>query len=547
MSNLDFIHKLKILAFLLEVKGESRFKVNAFLNAAETLQSKNIDIIQAVTSGEISNIAGFGSTLQTIANQYVSTGEISVLQEIAAEYPLSLYELKRIKGLGAKRIALLWKQLNIKNLDDLEEAGYNNQLTKIKGITPAVQESIFNSLTHVKAGINKILQDQSIQLTHNLLDLLRINKGIDKAELAGEARRFAEVIDTIEILIQAESDKIKLSAEVQNIIQEIKSTGVKIAFHYADKSNFYYKLNQLTGSPAYNKAFENEFAAEELINKNFDSEENLFKYLSIQYIPAEIREDKEAIEAAKQWKIPELVQESDLKGMLHFHSDWSDGRDTLKEMILQCKKLGFEYAAICDHSKAAAYANGLNEARVLQQFDEIDRLNKENLGIKILKGIESDILHNGDLDYPADFLAQFDIIVASIHSNFRMSKEEMTNRLIKAAENPYTTIIGHPTGRLLLTRAGYEIDVDKLIDACAANNKVIEINANPYRLDFSYSNAKKAKDKGVKISVNPDSHKTSTLSDIYIGLKSARKAWLTKNDIINCLNYEEFIQKYCKK
>jgi len=270
----------------------------------------------------------------------------------------------------------------------------------------------------------------------------------------------------------------------------------------------------------------------------------LFKSLSIQYIPPELRENELSINSAIENTIPKLVKDSDLKGMLHIHTDWSDGKNTYEEMVQKCCEMGFDYVAICDHSKSSSYVNGLSEERIYKQFEIIEQIKDHYPNIKILKGIECDILANGDLDYSDDLLSQLDIVVASIHSNFNLGKTEMTNRIIKATENPYITIIGHPTGRILKTRAGYEIDIDKFIDACSSNNKVIEINANPYRLDFSYINSKKAKDKGVKFAINPDSHKTSTLKDIYIGIKVARKAWLTKDDIINCLNYNDFIKQY---
>jgi DNA polymerase (family 10) len=233
--------------------------------------------------------------------------------------------------------------------------------------------------------------------------------------------------------------------------------------------------------------------------------------------------------------------------MLHVHSHWSDGKNSIREMALQAKSLGFEYIAICDHSQAAAYARGLTIEQLKQQQEEIDNLNHEGLGIHILKGVESDILHDGSLDYPDNILESFDLIVASVHSGFKMPKDEMTKRMVRALENPFTTILGHPTGRLLLARPAYEVDIHELIDTAVKFNKVIEINANPYRLDLSWENARYAKEKGMKTAINPDSHETGTLTDIYYGINVARKAWLGAEDVINCLPYKDFKKILRKK
>lgn len=542
ITNKDFIHKLEQIAFLLELKEANSFKIKAFANAADKLKAEKIDIIDAVKTGKIEDIDGFGKSLISIANEYVNTSKISLLYDLAEEYPLSLYKLKNVKYLGIKRIKQLYQLFNITTLDELEEACLANKLLEIKGITSDIQERIFNSATHIKASSNLILQDTALQLADELCYELSNLDGISNVSVAGEVRRFAETISEITILIASKLSKLSYSGRAKVIIQEIEETGVKLNLIITDENSFFLKLNELSASGEFNSALYAKYP--EIKSKSYSSEEDIYQNIGLQFIPPEIREDERAIELASQHKLPNLIENKDLKGMLHFHSNWSDGRNTLEEMIMECARLGFEYAAICDHSKYAAYANGLTEDRVLEQFDAIDNLNKQLENIKVIRGIESDILPDGRLDYDGDFLAQFDVVVASIHASFTLPKDEMTKRLVCAAENQYTTIIGHPTGRLLLTRAGYQIDIDKFIDACAANGKVIEMNANPYRLDFSYINARKALEKGVKLAINPDSHKVSTLADVYLGVKSARKAGLTKDDVINCLSYQEFIDLY---
>ncbi|NLO20087.1 MAG: PHP domain-containing protein [Ignavibacteria bacterium] len=267
----------------------------------------------------------------------------------------------------------------------------------------------------------------------------------------------------------------------------------------------------------------------------------------MQNIPPELRENPNVIDKAVKAELKPLIEQSDLKGMLHVHSNWSDGRDGIREIAIECKKLGYEYLAICDHSVSSGYANGLSDERVLEQFKEIDKLNEEGLGIHILKGLEADIKKDGSLDNSESILSQLDIVVASVHSNFNLSKKEMTKRLVYALMSPYTTILGHPTGRLLLVRKGYEVDIDEIIKVAADYGKIIEINSNPYRLDLSWENCIKAKEKGVKLAINPDSHRIETLGDVRYGVRAARKASIEKDDVINCLSYNDFMKEIVER
>ncbi len=551
MNTKDTIKILRNIAILLEIKGENPFKTKAYTNAADYLEENSIDVNQIVADGSIKNIKGFGKALQEKITELVQTDELNYYKKLTEEIPESIIEITKISGLGPKKTSILYNQLGITNIDELETACIENRLTEIKGFGAKTQEMIFNSLSHKKASKNKFLQDRNTEVAEELIDILNTNDFIIKAEFGGEIRRFTEVFSEIEIIAQTEhiiNDDL-INAE----ISEIENSGIKVNIKFAGSDDYILSLHNSTANKDYSEAFN-----KLLVNKGFiveqsgiyqnnskiilSSEEELYNLIGIQFVAPELRESALILDKAIVHSIPKLIENSDLKGMLHYHTNWSDGRNTLREMALECKALGFEYCAVCDHSAYAAYAGGLTIDRVKAQFKEIDKINSENIGITLLKGIESDILPEGSLDYNDDLLSQFDVIVASIHSNFRMSKKEMTERIIKAVKNPYSTIIGHPTGRLLLTRAGYEIDIDEFIKACSDYGKIIEINANPYRLDFNWQNSIKAKEMGVKLAINPDSHKSETLKDVFIGVKSARKACLTKEDVINCLPLKDFIK-----
>lgn len=556
MTTKDTIKLLRNIAILLEIKGENQFKTKAYSNAADYLEDSLIDVNQIVADGTIKNINGFGKALQDKITEFVLSGELAYYNKLKEEIPESLIDITSISGLGPKKTAILYKELGITNLDELENACIENKILQVKGFAAKTQEMIFNSLSHKKASNNKFIQDKNSDLSSELIMLLKNKDNIIDAEISGDVRRFTEIFSEIEIVVNNVGDYS--DDEINNKIDEISSTGIKVKIHSTDSDSFIIKLHETSCAPPYLNEFNNLLInnniklIDDKIYKNdqlitLNSEEEFYKLLNIDYVPPVLRETTLSIEKAINYEIPNLVKNDDLKGMFHFHTNWSDGKNTLREMALKAKELGFSYCAVCDHSAYAAYANGLTIDRVKSQFREIDKLNNEDIGITLLKGIESDILPDGSLDYSQELLAEFDIVVASVHSLFRMNKKDMTKRLIQAVKNPYSTIIGHPTGRLLLTRAGYEIDVDEFIQVCADYGKVIEINSNPYRLDFSWENAFKAKNAGVKLAINPDSHKTDTLKDVFIGVKSAQKAWLTKEDVINCLPLNDFINKYVKK
>jgi DNA polymerase (family 10) len=519
-----------------------------------------------VEKGALEDIPGIGKALAQKITDYVQNGEMEYYNRLTAEVPESVLELTKIGNLGTKRVGHIYRHLGIKNLEELERACNDGTLESMKGFGPRFIEIILNGIRHRKASRGRFINQQSLALTEDILHELQQHDSVSLVSTAGQTRRFSELIERIDYVAAAESDEKLIELLAKNNIKTSADgsvsgetpNGIPIRIDTVSEKDFYWRLHCETGSKEYLDAFF-EFARSkgfeagmQTIAKNgesidFKSEEDIYDMLGLQYVTPELRESADAVGRAAENRIPALIEKSDLRGMLHVHSDWSDGRHSLLDMARSAEELGFEYFAICDHSRTAGYANGLSIERVVEQHNEIDRITSRGLtGIPLLKGIESDILPDGSLDYPEEVLQQFDIIVASIHSMFRMDKQEMTRRIIKAVENPYTTILGHPSGRLLSVRPAYEIDVRKVIDAAAANGKIIEINSNPYRLDLDWRSAIYAKEKGLKMAINPDSHKTTTLTDIFYGVNVARKGWLEKSDVVNCLEYEEFAKKYVK-
>lgn len=575
MNNDKILEILNNLAILLEIKGENPFKANAYSNAAKLIEVKKIDVKKEIEDRTLGEIKGFGKALVSKLTELVNTGKLEYYEKLTQEIPITLIELTKISGLGPKKVSQLWKQLNITTIDELEKACQNGELKKLKGFSEKTEELILNGIEHKKASKGRFIQQAVKKQAEEIWNLLTLINGIDKVSNSGDVRRFTETIQELYFVISY--------YKLDNLIDNCKSTlkdicfeftilndtknpiikaktnlNVPITFHFVPTTEYPIVLHQTTGNKDYLNAFNhylNKFNFRinnnHLTQKNqiiqIKSEKELYDIVGLQYVEPELRESSRPIEYAINKKLPRLIEINDLKGMIHVHSNWSDGKNSIREMALKSKELGFEYMVLCDHSRSAAYANGLNEERVLSQHKEIDKLNNENLGITIIKGIESDILNDGSLDYSDNFLQNFEIVIASIHSGFKMSKSEMTKRIIKALKNPYTTMLGHPTGRLLTVRPEYEIDIKQIIDCAVDYGKIIEINSNPYRLDISWEHLIYAKEKGMKTSINPDSHKTSTLTDIFIGVNVARKAWYEPKDVANTYSYLEFLKNFVKK
>lgn len=548
---------LKEIAELLQLKGENHFKTRAYTNAASLISDEGLDIEKHVREGTLREIDGIGPALQEKLTQFVETGKMDYYEKLKSEIPEEMIAISKIKGVGAKKAKSLVEKHNIKSVDELELMAKNGQLEALKGFGAKSAQQVLDSINENRQYENKFRLDTAYKAGKKILEFFKSSGAVKKASSAGQLRRWLEVIDNIDFVVIA-SDLELLKTTLQKEFKITESNGIiqfeyekiPVTIHLADEDNFGIISHNLSSSEQYldtfNEITKNSFQIKD--NYLFDgekklsisSEQMLYKQMTMQYVEPENREDGQAVQYATISGLPELIHDKDMKGMLHCHSTWSDGLNSIEEMALESKRLGYSYFAICDHSKTAVYANGLSEERVLAQHREIDELNSKDLGIKILKGIESDILNDGSLDYDEEILKKFDLVVASVHSNFTMSKSDMTDRVIRAVMSPYTTILGHPTGRLLLKRKGYEIDQHAVIDAAAEYKTIIEINANPHRLDLDWRLLAYAKQKGVKIAINPDAHNLRGLQHVMYGIRMARKGWLTHNDVVNTYSYTKF-------
>lgn len=531
MTTEEIADALKLTAKLMELHDENPFKIKSIANAAFKLNKTDIDL-QGKSLQELEQIEGIGKGIAAKINELQATGTLKELDEMISKTPQGVIEMMSIKGIGPKKVAQLWRELEIESVGELLYACNENRLITLRGFGAKTQAEVKKQIEFYHASLGKHHYASVEEFALKLVDILKKKYNTELVSLTGAMRRKCEIIDKIEILIAVEG---AINTE------EIRSTtNLKLELITCSENEFYNKLFETTATQEHLS----KVRSLKVQPPKFKSENEIYEYYNLQYIEPELREGLNEVDLAKENKIPKLIDVTDLRGILHNHTTYSDGINTLKEMAEYCKKLGYEYLGICDHSKSAFYANGLNEERVIAQQKEIDELNKVLSPFKIFKGIESDILNDGSLDYTEDILKTFDFIVASVHSNLKMDEEKATARLIKAIENPYTTILGHPTGRLLLSRAGYPINHKKVIDACAANGVIMELNAHPYRLDIDWRWIQYCLEKGVMISINPDAHEMQGYHDMYYGTCVARKGMLNKEMCFNALPLEKIIERF---
>lgn len=555
---------LEAMADMMEFKGENQFKIRAFRNAAQSLYDSTVDLAEATRSGTLGSIPNVGKGIAAVIEEFAATGVVQAHEELSCDVPPGLLEMTRLQGLGPKKALAVHEQLGISSIGELEYACRENRLKDLKGFGEKTQEKLLRSIQQWNANKQFARQHRAVADAELLLERLRVLPNVHTAELTGDVRRCAEVVASIHILIAAEqperilpalADVLGEGAMDENILHGISPNGIRTHIELVVPQRFPLRLFRTTGSEHFLHAFDTllshydlrthhdmiaTLAGEEVMVEN---ENDIFALAELPLLPPETREGLGELDLAQRNALPALIEERDMRGMLHIHSTWSDGHGSVRDMALAAKELGYEYIALCDHSKTAFYANGLNEDRVKAQHDEIDKLNAENLGIHILKGIESDILADGSLDYSDAVLDTFDLVVASVHSQFSMPKETMTARIVNAIRNPYTTILGHPTGRLLLARDSYALDMDAILEAAAETNTVIEINANPYRLDLDWRVVRKARTMGIRIAINPDAHHPNELRYVRFGVGIARKGLLAATDVVNTLSLAEFQAK----
>ena len=539
MENKTIARTLRLFSQLLDLHDENPFKVRSMANAAFKVDKLPF-ALNSKTESELSVIDGIGKSIATKIHELLTTEHIAELDELLSKTPQGVLEIMQIKGIGPKKVATIWKELEIESVGELYYACNENRLIEAKGFGLKTQQDIIKLIEFKMANNGRWLYAKVEAFAEELLKNLEGHFPNSLINLSGDYRRRMEIIDQLDVLIGVSEAQLRshpIGEQVDEKLQFKTEEGLNIQFHCCSAEDFGWTLLRTTGNAEHVAQLEQKLGNTSLSDK---TEAEIYALAGLDYIEPELREGQNELDWAAKKQLPKLIGLTDLKGSLHNHSTWSDGVNTLEEMALYCKnELKIDYLGMCDHSKSAFYANGLNEIRVAAQHREIDALNEKLAPFKIFKGIESDILYDGSLDYADEVLASFDFVVASVHSVLKMTEEKATERLLKAIENPYTTILGHPTGRLLLSRSAYPINHKKVIDACAANKVVIEINANPLRLDLDWRWHQYALEKGVLLAINPDAHRTEGFLDMHYGVLVGRKGGLTAKNCLNAFSLAE--------
>ncbi len=569
MDKKTVVDMLNEIGLLLELKGENPFKSRAYYNAARIIEVLDEDLETLVKEGRLKDVKGIGEALNKKLTELVTTGKLKYYEELKQSVPSGLLEMLKIPGLGPKKIKVLYEKLGITTVGELEYACIENRLLSLPGFGEKTQKKIFDGIQFIKQFSGYHLYFEAYQEAVRLKEYLEHTGLVIRCEIAGSLRRKKEIVKDIDVLAtshhpQELMERFVNFQDIKDVVAKgdtktsvILNSGINADLRVVKDEEFPYALHHFTGSKEHNTAMRHRAKAMGIKMNEYGlfkgdvlikcaSEEEIFGKFNLQYIPPELRENAGEIEAAEKGEIPVLIEERDLKGIFHVHTTYSDGRSSLADIVQRARELGYSYIAITDHSRSAFYANGLNEEKLLEQWEEIEALNKKYGDITVLKGIEVDILPDGSLDYSDDVLEKFDLVIASVHSHFKMSREEMTRRVIKAIENKHTHIVGHLTGRLLLSRDGYDIDIYEVIEAATEYGKVLEINSSPYRLDLDWRYIKYAKEKGAKFAICPDAHSIEGLEDVKYGVGIARKGWLEAKDVINAYDIQQvlhFLQK----
>ena len=553
---------LKLMASLIELHGQNSFKARAYTGAIY-----KIDNLGQVLSRELSGLQkqGFSKSMAQKIAQIVETKTFPELTELLKQTPVGLIDVLNVKGLGAKKVRQLWTDLGIEDVASLYKACKTGEILKIKGFAAKMRDKIVYEIDYQRSNVGKVRFHIAEVHRDTLQEILEKCNLIEQVSFVGEFRRKLEVIGHLECVVQVEK-RLELHdylTTISGIVPDTQNsspfiwkgifeeTQLKLTIYFASRENYTNQVFVHSASIEHlQKPLESLQPSTNLLElvrkKKFDSEEAIYQNCGLNFIPSELREGTFEFDQAKE-KPFNLIEAQDVKGILHAHSTYSDGKNTLEEMAVYCKNLGYEYLGITDHSKTAFYANGLQEARIEKQHQEIDLLNEKLAPFKIFKGIESDILNNGDLDYENSVLEKFDFIIASVHANLQMDEQKAMERVITAIQNPYTTILGHSTGRILLRREGYPLDMKEVINQCAENQVVIEINASPYRLDLDWRWVHYALEKGVKLSINPDAHDVEHYDFVKYGIGIGRKGGLTKEQNLNSLSVSELDAFFKKK
>ncbi len=559
---------LQRIALLLELQGENPFKVRAYHNGARALEMLEGDLGTLVREDQLKGIPGIGEALREKISTLVTTGKLPYYDELVAQFPPKLFELFDVPGLGPKKIKALYEKLDVASLADLEKACQNDRIAALDGFGAKTQEKLLHSLETLKQGAGRHLASVAAHASATLLEDLRAHPDTIRLSAGGSTRRRNETVHDIDIIVSTRNpaaisrafrehplvDRVLAAGDTKSSV--MLKNGLQADLRVVSDEEYPFALMYFTGSKEHNIVLRglaqdrgwtlNEYRLAPVKKgaakiPRIRDERDIYELFGFDYIEPELRENRGEFEAASKHKLPDLVKLEQLKGTFHNHTRASDGRNTLAEMAAAAQELGLQYLGIADHSKASFQANGLDAARLKKQIAEIKALNKDFDGFRLFSGTECDILKDGSLDFSDSVLAQLDYVVASVHSSFTLGEAEMTKRLIRAMENPHVTMLGHMTGRLLLKRESYAVNIPAVLDAAAETGTFIELNADPHRLDMDWRWWRLAKEKGVQCVINPDAHATDGLQNLYFGIGAARKGWLTKTDVVNCLPLKKVI------
>lgn len=577
MTNQDVAEKLREVYNLMQLAGENRFRAIAFDRAAQTIEGLSEEISKRIEEGTLTDIKGIGKSIAEDIKTFAETGTMPVLEDLKKKVPKGLIEWLNISGLGPKNIAKIHKELGITEINELKEACQSGAVAELPGLGQKSAEKIIKSIEYLERFGERARLDQALEIAEPIFEFVKQLNGVEQCDIAGSLRRSNETIGDIDILVGADKDDANSIFDAfvnHDLVVEIlgrgdtKSSvrtenGRQVDLRIVKPDEYPAALMYFTGSKEHNivmrqRARERGMSLNEygLFKLNSDketdfdqpvkteSESDIYQKLDLNFIPPEHREDKGEFKFYAEHEKMDLVQPDDIKGVVHAHSTWSDGKYTIKQMAEACIERGYEYLAISDHSQTAAYAGGLSADQVKEQWNEIDLLNEsfksDGINFTIFKSMESDILSDGSLDYPDEILEGFDFVIASVHSGLEMQLDKMMARLEAAIKNPFTRIIGHPTGRLLLKREESKLDINRLIELAAEHNTAIEINASPWRLDLDWRYGNKAKEAGLMTSINPDAHSVAGIDDIQYGVRIAQKAKFEPARVLNTMNTEDF-------
>lgn len=553
----DIARVLDDTAVMLEITGANPFRVRAFSNAARSLEETTEDLRELIKSKELLEVRGIGKGIFADIESLFATGTFELYEDLRKQVPAGVLAMLRISGMGPKKVKLVYDELGIKSVEELEHAGRAGKLADLPGLGEKTQTNILSGIARMRKYQSRFLYSDAHAQASEIYDVIRALPVVERHMIGGSLRRRKETIGDVDILVSARNSGQIMDVfigmdQVATVVGHgdtkssvILTTGIAVDLRVVKDEEFTFASHYFTGSKRHNTEVRarakklgfklNEYGLFKSDGEATPCEDEaaLFAKLGLSYIAPELRENTGEIEAAESDSLPELVEEKDIRGVFHCHTTYSDGRSTLREMVDAARALGHTFFGTADHSQTAVYAGGLTIEKVREQRAEIDKLNAELAPFVVFHGIESDILADGSLDYPEEVLASFDYVVASIHSQFNMSEADMTRRMVAAIANPYTTMIGHPTGRVLLSRDGYQVNVQALIDAAVANEVCLEINSYPNRLDLDWRAVKAVKEAGGATVINPDAHHTKDIEFFRYGVGVARKGWMEKGDVLN--------------